>query len=72
MSAELEILRHRFGWQGLDYQRMNVTRDRPSLDEIDPATLDLIRRINHHDIAIYRRACQIFESQLEEARAAAC
>ncbi|MFG0283440.1 MAG: hypothetical protein ACF8R7_03370 [Phycisphaerales bacterium JB039] len=71
-DESLEILRHRFGWQDLAYERMNVTRDRPSLDDIDPATLDLIRQINRHDIAIYRRACQIFEAQLEEARAPAC
>lgn len=71
-DESLEILRHRFGWQDLEYQRMNVTRDRPALDEIDPATLDLIRQINVHDLAVYRRARQIFESQLEEARAAAC
>jgi hypothetical protein len=64
------ILSHRFGWQDVSYAPLNVTHERPGLHDIESSTIDLIREFNACDVAVYERACTIFERQLAEAGSA--
>src|SRR5690606_24419839 len=70
-DESLEILSSRFGWNNLEYQPLNVTEGRPSVSEIEPATIELIREMNEFDIAVYTTARLLFEEQLDELRRAA-
>ena len=68
-DESLEILRHRFGWQDVSYVPLNVTGDRPRLAEIEPETLDLVREVNRHDLALHERAKELFAAQFAAAAA---
>jgi hypothetical protein len=41
-----------FGWLDVSYERRNVTRDRPSADQIPAATAALIRETNRFDVEL--------------------
>ncbi|MCC6661308.1 MAG: sulfotransferase family 2 domain-containing protein [Phycisphaerales bacterium] len=50
-----------FGWLDVSYERRNVTRDRPKVAEVPPATIDLIRETNRFDVGLYEHARSLFE-----------
>ena len=52
----LALLRREFGWKKLDYQRQNVTRDRPGAASLDSKTIEAIRARNWLDVELHRFA----------------
>ena len=44
------------GWDIGPYVKENVTKDRPTRDEIPADVLDLIREMNRSDMELYRFA----------------
>lgn len=52
------------GWKTRGYARMNVTRERPSQNAIDPAQLAAIRRDSAIDTALYDFATELFEQRI--------
>jgi hypothetical protein len=49
----LELMRRQFHWRRIDYQRQNVTRDRPGADSLEAKTIDAIRARNRFDVELH-------------------
>ena len=60
------LFRRRLGWGNVLYLRENVTRGRPAVADVPPATLDLIRERNALDVELYAFA----SARLDEILAA--
>jgi len=53
-KESLDLFARRFGWKGELYHRVNVTPDRPSLEELSASLRDLIVAQNSLDSALYQ------------------
>jgi hypothetical protein len=62
----LLLLQNVFGWQNLHYARMNVTRKRPSTEELGENTGEMIVQANQLDIELYQYAQAVFYEQIEK------
>ena len=66
LDGTLLLCRAVLGWRSVIYRRVNVTRWRPPLEAISPATLSAIERGNSLDRELYRVGCARFEGLLRE------
>lgn len=72
LDASLGLLARRLGWAELDSSpRLNVTQNRPTASEIEPAALDILRRWNALDAELYGVAEQLCLSALQSSPASA-
>jgi hypothetical protein len=60
------LFQERFGWKNVTYYKYNVTRDYPSREELSQETLEIIRRRNAADTALYQFGQQLFKEQLRD------
>ena len=60
----LGLLRREFGWKNFDYQRQNVTRDRPAAASLDNKTIESIRARNSLDMELHALANTLLEQRL--------
>jgi hypothetical protein len=63
-DESLVLMQCLFGWLDVSYERRNVTRDRPRLDEVAPETIELIREMNRHDAELCGFARRLFERRV--------
>jgi hypothetical protein len=63
-DASIVLLRRLLGWRGCRYVPANATGGRPRVDEIDVATLALLREHNELDSVLYRQALRRFEERV--------
>ncbi len=56
-----------FGWTDLAYRRKNVNAERPPMEEVDPATIALIRDMNRYEIELYDFAVELHKAQIARA-----
>jgi len=63
-DASVILLRRILGWRSCYYATSNVTRQRKSVDEMPPPTLDLLREYNTLDLDLYDHACARFEERV--------
>ncbi len=64
-DESLLLMKAVLGWRWLFYRRRNVTANRPPQAAIPPETLRLIEDIHALDCALYRRAQELFQRQLQ-------
>jgi len=60
----LFLLKYIAGLRVTRYKSVNKGRRRPSLDEVPPETVELIKKHNWADIELYRLGKEIFEKQI--------
>lgn len=65
-DESLLLLSRAFGWQNIYYKRRNVTSQRPHRQEMPAKTVDLIKRKNELDVALYAFAQELFAEQLAQ------
>jgi Sulfotransferase family len=69
-EESLALMKLRYGWKLESYSSFNITRRRPSKQELPQTTLDLIAEKNSFDIALYQLASEIFCEAQEQSAAA--
>jgi hypothetical protein len=62
----LILLKNKFSWQHIHYQKYNVGNKRPTFADVSNKTLELIRKNNELDMELYAYAEAIFERQIEK------
>ncbi len=60
----LLLLRRQFGWDKLSYTRQNVGSGRARVEDLDAATLELIRERNRFDLELHRFAGDRFDARI--------
>ncbi len=65
-DESLLVFRRAFDWRIPLYIRRNVTKDRPSVREIDDQTLAIIEEHNRYDLELYRFAVELFDSRIRD------
>lgn len=65
-DESLLLFRHAFGWRLPFYVRHNVTRNRPSMDEVDPETRAVVEEHSRLDLALYRYATDRLDARVRE------
>jgi hypothetical protein len=65
-EESLALMKLRFGWKLKSYSSFNVTRSRPKRDDLPRATLELIAGKNSFDVALYKRATELFEKAVKK------
>lgn len=65
-DASYLLIKRFFGWRSVPYRRRNKTRRRLRREQISADELDLIRRHNRFDLALYETAQEVFESQIRQ------
>lgn len=65
-DASLLLMKRKFGWTSVYYRKRNVTRDRPTREDLSAETLDAIRSKNQYDLKLYRHAQSSLLSELDE------
>ena len=65
-DSSLLLMQQAFGWRRIEYEKHNVTRNRPLREELSAATLQAIRDANLIDIQLYEYARQMFKRQLRQ------
>lgn len=63
-DESLLLMQRTFGWRRPYYMRRNVGRNRPGIDALPDATIDVIRASNELDIELYHYATALFRKQL--------
>jgi hypothetical protein len=58
------MMKDRFGWKNVLYNRRNVTRGRPRQEDLTAEVLELIRAHNRLDTELYAYARARFEEQV--------
>lgn len=64
----LSVLEKKLGWEIETYEKRNVTVDRPALAEVPKEIIEIIKRKNEHDIALYQLANQLLDEQLRTTK----
>ena len=59
-DTSLLLYQKEFGWQRIEYRRQNTTQNRPRQAAMTPETIDLIKRYNRQDFALYNYAAKRF------------
>lgn len=62
----LLLLQRAFGWQNLYYARMNVTRKKPSHQDLPPDVIQAIAQANQLDEALYLYATTLYAEQVKQ------
>lgn len=60
----LELLRSRFGWTDLSYERRNAMPGRSSADELPASTVEAIFEANRFDAELHRFAAELLEDAI--------
>ncbi|SHJ50521.1 sulfotransferase family 2 domain-containing protein [Paramaledivibacter caminithermalis] len=64
----LYVLEKKLGWKINKYKKENETKNRPSIDEIDHDTIEIIREKNQKDIELYKFANELLDNQLKQLK----
>lgn len=62
----LLLLKRQFGWTNVFYRRQNVTKSRPTKNDLPPDILRSIVDANKLDIQLYEYAQELFEQRLKQ------
>ena len=65
-DSSLLLMQKAFGWRRIEYQKRNVTRNRPAQETLSAETLAAIREANLLDLQLYEYARQLFRRQLRQ------
>lgn len=61
----LLVLKRTYGWSNLLYVRANVTKRKPTRDEVAPSTIELIKERNRFDEQLYTTAAERFQALVD-------
>jgi hypothetical protein len=61
----LLVLKRTYGWSNLLYVRANVTKKKPTRDEVPASTIGLIQERNRFDVQLYEAVAKRFQSQVD-------
>lgn len=65
-NETLYLLKQKYGWSDVFYERINVTKQRKKLEEISEETIEKIKSIHYKDVVLYRFAKKVMERQLSQ------
>jgi hypothetical protein len=60
------LLKREFGWKNIFYVKRNVTKDRPTKQQVPREVIELIEKQNFLDVQLYEYARQRFEEAIKE------
>lgn len=63
-DESLFLMKKQFNWGDIFYRNQNVTRNRPSTEQISPSQIQSIAQSNQQDTALYYWAVQRLKSQI--------
>ncbi|MFC0470043.1 sulfotransferase family 2 domain-containing protein [Halalkalibacter kiskunsagensis] len=63
-NESLFLMKKKLGWRDISYEKQNVTKTRPSLNQISDSTLIELEKHNKLDIELYNFAKKILEQKL--------
>jgi hypothetical protein len=69
-DESLELVADALQWDTIEQIRVNVTQNRPRVEEVEPRALDAIRECNELDSELYAFAQELFEQRWQARRAA--
>jgi hypothetical protein len=55
-DESLFLMKQSFGWNDIDYEKVNITKKRPSINQIDEKVRSELERKNELDMALYKYA----------------
>jgi hypothetical protein len=64
-NESIYLMKKRFDWKKINYKKINITQNRPSLQDIPKNLIELIEKNNHLDMELYRYAKARLTKQLE-------
>jgi len=64
-DESLILLKEKLGWRNVYYLTKNVTKNRPKSSHLSSSVIEIIRRYNALDIALYSYAEELFEKQIQ-------
>ncbi len=64
-DESLVVMKRRYGWKRVGYVKRNVTRSRPTKEDIEDETHHLIESKNQLDLELYEYGVSLFEEKLE-------
>jgi len=65
-NLSLILYKKKLGWKRINYKKRNVTRSKPSLEEIDEKTINIIEEKNKFDIYLYDYVEKLFWKNIYE------
>lgn len=65
-NETLNIIEKKLGWEIDKYEKKNVTKNRPTVEEISNEILDTIRKKNQKDIELHKFANKLLDKQLKK------
>jgi hypothetical protein len=69
-DESLALVADALQWERIERIRVNVTQNRPRVEEVEPRALDAIRACNELDSELYAFAQELFEQRWQARRAA--
>lgn len=64
-NESLFLLKKEYGWSNIHYKKRNVTKDRPSKEELSSTVINLIEKYNEMDLEVYEFAKQLLQQKLQ-------
>lgn len=63
-NETLYLLKKRYSWQDVFYEKVNVTKQRKQLTQIPQETIEKIKEVHYKDVILYHFAEKIMKGQL--------
>ncbi|MEG9296747.1 sulfotransferase family 2 domain-containing protein [Mangrovibacillus sp. Mu-81] len=65
----LFLLKNVYGWKDIHYTKQNITKQRPSINEVPEHIIELIKKNNDLDFELYKVANKLLDDQLKKLTA---
>jgi hypothetical protein len=63
-NESLFLMKKKFGWNDIFYEKQNVTKNRPPKEELPASTIDSILKNNSFDVELYQFSKQLLIDQI--------
>lgn len=64
-DESLFVMKKEFGWLNINYEKHNVTFNRPTKDQLPTRVLNLIKENNQLDLELYQFANEVLEQKIQ-------
>src|SRR5690606_21598773 len=64
-NETLYLLQKEFGWIDTEYKKINITKRRPAVTDLDPSLIQLIKENNKLDIQLYEYSKKLLNKRLQ-------
>ncbi|MFC3886617.1 sulfotransferase family 2 domain-containing protein [Bacillus songklensis] len=64
-DESLFLMSQEFGWENIEYEKKNVTQNRPSREQFPKEVIDTLKKKNELDFELYEYGKELFEEKLK-------